>query len=70
MVYQMFQQVFTALNLGKEFSSGLFILLTNIVYISRFSVVHYSLNSLLSQITIQFPFLLSTHRDSMDTRLS
>ena len=66
----MFQQVFATLNLGKEFSSGLFILLTNIVYISCFSVVHYSLNSLLSQVTIQFLFLLSTHRDSMDTRLS
>ena len=57
MVYQMFQQVFTALNLDKEFSSGLFLLLTNIVSISCFSVAHYCLNSLLSQITIQFSFL-------------
>ena len=53
----MFQQVFTAFNLDEEFSSGLFLLLTNIVYISCFSVVHYYLNSLLSQITIQFSFL-------------
>lgn len=58
----MFQRILTVLNLDKEFSSGLLLLSTNIVSISCFSVVHYYLNSLLSQITVQF-FFLSNRQD-------
>lgn len=51
----MFQQIFTALNLDEEFSSELFLLSTNVVCISCFSVVHYDLNGLL--VTVLFSFL-------------